>query len=118
MTVETDIFDTLGPLVDDRVFPDDAPLNVARPFITYQQVGGEAVTFLENTLPSKKNGRFQINSWATTRVASAALARQAEAAMNAATVFQARPLGDLIAIHNPDFDLYGSSQDFTVWSDR
>lgn len=118
MSVETDIVAALTGLVSGRVFPDTAPLNTAKPFITYQQAGGVAVAYLENTQPSKKNGRFQIGSWATTRIASRALAAQVEAAMVAASAFQARPLADVVAIHNPDFGLYGSSQDFTVWSDR
>jgi hypothetical protein len=118
MSVETDIVAALTGLVSGRVFPDTAPLNGARPFITYQQVGGVAVAFLENPLPSKKNGRFQINSWATTRIESRELAKQTEAAMSLASAFQARAVADVVAIHNPDFGLYGSSQDFTVWSDR
>jgi hypothetical protein len=119
MTVEQDLFDTLKVLgAGTRVFPDVAPYGTARPYITYQQVGGEPVSFLENTLPSKKNSRFQINCWATTRLAAAALARQVEAAMVQASAFQARPLADHTATHNEDTNLYGTLQDFSVWSDR
>lgn len=118
MSVESDIFDTLKVLVSNRCYPDVAPSGAAKPYITYQQVGGEPVAFLENTLPSKKNGRFQVNVWGASRLSVNTLARQVEAAMYAATVFQARPTGDLIATFNEDVSLYGSIQDFTVWSDR
>jgi hypothetical protein len=118
MTVETAISDALKVLVSNRCYPDAAPPGAALPYITFQQVGGEAVTFLESSLPSKKNGRFQINCWAATRLASAALAREAEAAMVAATAFQAQPLVDVITQFNDDLNRYGSIQDFSVWSDR
>lgn len=118
MTVESAIFDTLKTLVSSRVFPDVAPLSTALPYITYQQIGGEAFAYIENTLPDAKNGRFQVNVWATTRAAAAALALQVEAALIQSTAFQARAVGAPAATHEPDLKLYGSMQDFTVWSTR
>ena len=61
MTVESMLFDALKGLVSNRVFPDIAPDLTPRPYITYQQVGGVAVNFLDPTIPSKANGRIQVN---------------------------------------------------------
>ena len=41
MTIETAIYDALKGLVGNRVFPDFAPLGTVRPFITYEQAGGD-----------------------------------------------------------------------------
>ena len=77
MTVEADIFNALKGLVSNRVYPDlnDAP-TVTTPYIVYQEISGEVVNFMESAVASKKNGRFQIACWATTRAASKALALQ------------------------------------------
>ena len=118
MIVETEIYNTLAGLVPGHVWPDLAPLDVARPFITFQQVGGESVGFVEQVLPSKENARMQINVWADTRIQAKTLIKQIEAAMVAATAFQASAEGAPISRYEPDTKLYGSQQDFSVWSDR
>ena len=118
MSVESDIFNTLRGLVADRVFPDVAPFNTPRPYITYQQVGGEALSFVENDVPSKKHARFQISVWANTRAEASALVLPLEQEMLTASAFQARPLGVLIAVYNDDTDVRDAHQDFSVWSDR
>jgi hypothetical protein len=46
------------------------------------------------------------------------LMRQIEAALIAAAAFQARPLAALRTESEPDLDLYGASQDFSIWSAR
>lgn len=118
MTVEADLFNTLKSLVSNRMYPDLAPAGVARPYIVYQQVGGQAPTFLERASPSKKNGRIQIAAWADTRAAASALGLQIEAAMVAATVFDAKPSGAAVSTYDEDTQLRGSLQDFSVWSNR
>lgn len=119
MTIEKDIFDALKALVSNRAYPDmnDAAALVT-PYIVYQQISGEAVVFMEAANPSKKNGRFQIACWATTRSAAQALALQVESAMVTATAFQAKPIGGVTAVVDEDTKLRGTRQDFTVWSDR
>lgn len=118
MTVESDLFDTLKGLVSNRVYPDLAPAEAAKPYVVYQQIGGESPTFLERASPSKKNGRFQVVVWAETRAQASLVSLQIEAAMVAATVFQAKPVGDRTAVYDEDTQLRGSRQDFSVWSDR
>ena len=118
MTIEADIYDTLKGLVGNRAFPDVAPLSTTRPYITYTQIGGEAVSFMERGLPSKKHGRFQVNVWGDTRASVSAVILQVEAAMDAATAFQAEAVGAPSSDYDPDIPVYGSIQDFSVWSDR
>lgn len=117
MTVEADIH-TVLITVCARVYPDIAPLSVARPYIVYQQAGGDAPTFLERAVPSKKNGRFAINCWSDTRGEAASMAILVESAMVTATTFQSDPLSAPIALYDEDTKYRGTSQDFTVWSDR
>lgn len=118
MSVESDIYDALQGLVSGRCYPDEAPSGVALPYIVYQQVGGEALLYLENVLPSKKNGRIQVAVWATTRSQAASVSLAAEAAMVASTDFQASPLGASVADIDAQTDYRGMRQDFSVWSDR
>jgi hypothetical protein len=89
-----------------------------RPFATYAQYGGEALAYGDDSVPDKINGYFQINVWATSRMEASGLMRQIEAALIAAAAFQARPLAALRTESEPDLDLYGASQDFSIWSAR
>ena len=118
MTVEADIYNALKTLVANRAFPDIAPLSTAKPYITYSQVGGESLAYLENAVPSKQNGRFQINVWASTRASASSLMLQVEAAMVQASMFNARPLDAPSSAYDNDMLTYSSMQDFSIWSDR
>lgn len=118
MSVEADIFAALKGLVGNRCYPDFAPLGTVRPFICFEQTGGEAVSFVEGTLPDKKNGRFEIGVYADTRAACAALALQVESAMASATAFQATAIHAPISDFAADVGIYSSTQNFSVWSTR
>lgn len=101
-----------------RAYCDFAPVGTERPYVTYQQIGGEVVDFLDNTLPSKENAQIQVNVWSDTRAEAKALIKQVEAAMIAATMFQASPQAAAVSDFDPDIPVYGSRQDFSVWADR
>lgn len=118
MTVEADIYTALQSLVSGRVYPDVAPEGVTAPYITYQQIGGKATQYLEGALPDKKNGRFQISVWATTRTSASAIVLQIEAAIVAATAFQAEAIGAPVSDRDTETNLYGAMQDFSIWSTR
>ena len=117
MTVEADIV-TLLKTVVSKAYPDVAPIEAAPPYAVYQQVGGESLTFLGREVPSKKNGRFQISIWAATRLEAAAKALAIENAFLITTAMQATPLGSPVATYEDGTKLYGTRQDFSVWSDR
>lgn len=116
MTVEAAIFAALKGLVSNRVFPDVAPEGTTRPYITYQQVGGDVISYVGREVPDLDNGRIQITWWADTRAAAKALSVSVNAAMVTATAFQAKPLGAPIASYDEETKLRGYIQDFSVWS--
>lgn len=118
MTVEASLFAVLSPLFGGRVFPDVAPVKTPRPYCTYQQIGGQAINYTDNAVPDQQHGLFQINVWAATRAEAASLARQIEDALRTSSAFAARPESAPIAQHEPDLDLYGTLQDFGIWSAR
>lgn len=117
MTVEADLF-TLLKTVTTRVFPDFAPVTTTRPYCTYQQIGGEALTFIGREVPSKKNSEFQISVWADTRSSAQSLILAIESAMTLATVFQAKPIAAAVTDFDADVPVYGARQDFSVFSNR
>ena len=116
MTTESLIMDALKSLVANRVYPDVGPLGVVQPYITYQQVGGESVNFIDSaTIPSLANARIQINVWADTRLAASALIKQIELAMRSTTALKTTVLGQPVSLHEAETKLYGARQDFSVW---
>lgn len=115
MTFDTALFSTLRGLVNDRVYPDFAPEKMPTPYITYQQVGGEAVNFLTQEDPCKGNARMQVNVWAASRIDASSLALQVEQAMRANTSLQTTVLGAAVSTSEPDLGLRGMRQDFSIW---
>lgn len=118
MSVETQIFNAVKDLCGSRAFRDFAPMNTVKPYVTFVQVGGEAFSHMANTVPDMKNGRFQFNVWGDGRDSVSALMLQIEEAMVTATEFQARPIGASSNSYDFDMALYGSQQDFSIWSTR
>lgn len=118
--IETLVFQALTGLVSGRVYPDIAPTNTPRPYITYQQVGGDPVAYVGKELSDNQHALVQFNTWADTRLEASALCRQIEAALVQATAFEARPESGLIAQHEPDLTPpgYGARQDFSIWHPR
>lgn len=118
MIVETAIAPVLEALAPGAVFPDVAPELAPLPRIVYQQVGGQATSYQEDTPPDRENARLQIACWATTRIAASTLAQQVEDAMRQAATLQARPIGARSSVFEEDTGLYGSRQDYSVWYAR
>lgn len=116
-TVEENISTVVGALCAGRVYPDAAPFGVDRPYAEYQQVGGESITFFSREIPSKKNGRFSISSWANTRMEAASLARSIEDAIVSSNLFDAEPIGGPISQYEHDLGLFGMTQDFSIFFD-
>lgn len=118
MTVEAEIFNALQGLAGGRCYFDiapDVPSPTVLPYITFQQVGGEAINFIDATLPGKRNFRMQINIWGNTRTQVSALAKQVEDALRLAASLQTTVIGAPIALYEPDTKLRGSIQDFSMW---
>lgn len=115
--METILQDALEKLpVGGRVFPDIAPENTPKPYITWQQVGGEPINFIDATVPSKKNARIQVNVWDLTRFGAAGLAVQVEDTLRGTAALQTTVLGAPRSIYEPDTKLKGTRQDFSFWT--
>lgn len=117
MTLE-DKLTALLRTVCPRTWSDFAPVNTVRPYLTYQQIGGEAVTFIDSTQPSKENATIQISIWADSRPDAKALIKQVEAVLVAAVDPQCEPLSAASNDFDADMPRYSSRQDWSVWADR
>lgn len=115
MTLESSLCAVIGPLVADRIFPDVAPIDTPRPYVIYQQIGGQALHYVDDLIPDKGNAEVQIGVWGESRAAVSALSRQIDDALRLSTLFQAESVSALTAVHEPDLALYGAEQDFSIW---
>ncbi len=111
------VFQALTGLVGGRVYPDIAPTNTPRPYITWQQVGGPPMAWTDKSTTPGGFAWLQINVWADTRIQAGALRKQVEDALILFEGFEARPQDAGTATHEPDLTppAYGFHQDFDVW---
>ncbi|WUR15710.1 DUF3168 domain-containing protein [[Empedobacter] haloabium] len=117
MTQDELFFGALKDLVGGRVYPGIAKEGTAVPYITYQDIGGDAVNFVDRTLPSKANARVQVNVYSKTRAEAKAIARQAENALRGVLELQTIVIGAPMTTHEPSTGYHGTIQDFSVWTD-
>lgn len=117
MSLESKLFTELVALCP-RVFPDVAPAGTQRPYVTYQQIGGDPSHYTEGTVMAKVNAFMQINVWHDGREQANALMRAIEAALLASTAFQAEPQSALISGYEEDTETRSAQQDFSIWADR
>lgn len=117
MSLETDLTTVLRTLCP-RVFPDVAPFGTQQPYVTWQQIGGPALTYVEGALPDQRGALIQINVWDDRRMDANALALQIEAALVAAPQFQAQARSAFSASFDDDNDARGTLQDFEIWAPR
>lgn len=115
MSLEATLYSALRALVGDRVFPDVAPPTTARPYITYQAVGGEAVNFVEGGAPGTRNARVQVNVWADTRLQASQVGNAAEDILRSVAALQPVVLGAAVSMFDEDTGLRGQRQDFSFW---
>lgn len=112
-SAESIVYDAIKTLAAGRVYPDEAPLGVARPFIVFQAVGGESTNYLSNT-DNLQNGRVQVSVWADDRLTAIDVMQSVIAALTPAPIF-ATSKGAPVSIREFDTKLYGSRLDFSVW---
>lgn len=101
-----------------RAFGDFAPPTTERPYITFQQIGGDVITPLGREVPGKENAVMQINVWADTRSQAKALIKAIEAALILAPEFIAKPVAAPQSDFDADVPVCCSRQDFSIWHDR
>ena len=117
MSLESQLF-TVLQAVCPRTYPDFAPTTTVRPYVTYQQIGGEAVNFMDRLVPNKRNARMQINVWADTRASATTTIQAIEDAIRMSTVFQGEAESAPMTSFDADFPVYSAAQDFLIWADR
>ena len=115
MTPEDHIDAVLQHLAGGRVFPDVAPLNTERPFITYQAVGGAPDNYLSGDLPEKQQVRMQVNVWAARRTEASEIGMLVEDAMRSARHLQVEVISGRVATYDEETDLRGTMQDFSMY---
>lgn len=101
-----------------QTFPDFAPPGTALPYITYQQIYGEAIRYLGREVPTKENAVMQINVWSASRKEAKALILRVEELLILATEFQASPQAASVSDFEAGLPAYCSRQDFSIWADR
>ena len=112
--MEKTLVKALSSLFGDRVFPDVAPMNTAKPFCIYQQVGGTPVNFIEAMPADRKNARMQITVWAETRSEAMILIRSVEDVL-VQKPFCATVLLGAQSTWDDDTGMRGAIQDFSIW---
>ena len=117
MSLESEL-STLLKTVCPRVFPDVAPMNTVKPWVTWQGVGGRTLRMLDNTAADKRNTLMQINVWSTSRLEANTLMRSIEDALCASASLTVLPEGEPLSTYEEDTLLYGAIQRFSIYSTR
>ncbi len=116
MNIETQIYAALQGLVGGRCFPDVAPEQTARPYVTFQNVGGQPISFLDSAIPSREFARVQVSVWADTRIEASDLGKAIEHALRAMTELQTDVLTGRVATFDETTQYRGTMQDFNFFT--
>ena len=115
MTFEADLFAVLkgaDAAVGTRVYPVVAPTTTARPYVTWQQIGGDSINPIANDKPGARMAEVHVNVWSISKMEAIRIMRAIEDAMRAATQFTATPISEPLDDYDSDLALYGELQDF------
>jgi hypothetical protein len=113
MSLEASLSTLLGSLVGGRVYPDVTPESAPLPLIVYQQVGGTAYEYADNTLPGEDNARMQVVVWSKARLEATTIARQARSII--VGNLSAQTIGAPVSLYDSDMKLYGSRTEFGIF---
>lgn len=114
MSLEATLKTLLGPLVGGRCYPDITPDGAALPLIVYQQVGGTATEYVDQTIPDKDHARMQVMVWSKSRLEASQIARAARAAI-IGNNWPAQTYAAPVSLYEEDLKLYGSRCDYGLW---
>ena len=117
MSLESDLYAALAAICP-RVFPDVAPSGTVSPWVTWQQVGGQAPSYLGREVPDIRNATIQVSVWAPSRLEANTIAAQIESALTVSTAFNAKPFDALYSTYEDDTRLYGAAQRYSIWDSR
>lgn len=115
MSIEASLYTLLGSLVGGRCWPDVMPDgNTTFPFIVYQQVGGVAMEYMDQTLLDKDHARIQVLVWSKTRLEASSIARSAREALLGSSL-AVETYGAPVSEYDEALKLYGSRTDYGIW---
>lgn len=114
MSLESTLKTLLGPLVGGRLYADITPDGAAFPLIVYQQVGGRAMEYADQTIPDKEHARVQVMVWAKSRLEASQIARTARAAI-IGNNWPAQTYAAPVSLYQEELKLYGSRTDYGLW---
>lgn len=112
MSFESDLYLVLDAVSPGAFYPDYAPVDTPRPYGTFQQIGGPVINPIGGEASGLRSVEVQINVWSDTRAQARTLIRAVEAAMRAATAFDADPMAEPVDDFDADIPVYGSLQSF------
>lgn len=119
MTLEQALFQIWGPLTGGRLYPGGLPDQPVFPAQCWNQSGGQAYWYLDNTLPDHRHARIQVDTFGRIHSDVRSIARATEAALAAASAaqgFAAQPLGAATSLpYNDVLKLYATRQIFSIW---
>lgn len=113
MAAEDIVYAALADLASGNVWPDVAPEDTGRPFITFSAAGGTSYSYLSGDTPSLFNTRMQVSVWADSRPDAVALMRTVFARLVNPSV-QAVAIGAPVSTREQETKLFGSSLDFSI----
>lgn len=113
MSLESDL-QTLLKTVTTRVYPDFAPNGTAEPYIVWKQLGGVALRPLGREVPNRRGALIAVSVWSKTRSEANTLALAADSALRQASVFDAKPQGEFMAVTDDDNETRGTIQMFEI----
>lgn len=102
----------------EEVYPVVAVPEAKTPYATLQTVGGRPFSFLGNELPSIRNVRVQITLWGPQALVVQAIALQIENLLMSSEELQIEAIGGPVDDFDESTELFGSRQDFSIWSPR
>ena len=117
MSLEADVTTTLLTQCP-RVFPGTAPVATARPFVTWDHVGGDPLRYVDGTAADKRMANLQITVWADRKAEGMALMLAIETALCSAGAYTASPVGGFAGGFEHDADLYRHLQEFQILGAR
>jgi len=116
MSIEATLQTLLGPLFEDAAFYAlAAPPKPPKLYGVWQQVGGQAINFMEGGNGDKKNARIQIAIWGTVIDDVGPKSRAIEDLISATPALQSTTLGAAVDDYDETTKRYGKRQDFSVW---
>ena len=114
MSLSNTLYTLLNPLAVGGASVDAIPDTPTFPLTVFQQVGGRAFEYLDQSLPSHDHARVQVWAWARDPDQADALIRSVRVALLGSELV-VETLGAEVSDYNEALKLYGRRQDFGIW---